>query len=266
MSAANGQQSKPLAYLGMPCYGELTCRAARGFYRATAGKLAVQIAVEESSLLALNMNNLWCRALTALRQGTAVSYFAMQHADIEPEDFWLDKLTDELERLNLDVLGVVAPIKDTRGVTSTALARPDGDTWRVHTRLTMREIARLPETFTSDDLGYPVLINTGLWVCRFDPAWVEKVHFTINDRIVYSGKDDKYHAEVESEDWFFSRLLHELGLRVGVTRKIDLGHRGAMVFTNQHEWGEQYFDEAHVTESVIPEESAPAREGVSAWR
>jgi hypothetical protein len=37
------------------------------------------------------------------------------------------------------VLGVVAPIKDQRGVTSIAMAKPDLDPWTITGRLTMRE-------------------------------------------------------------------------------------------------------------------------------
>jgi precorrin-6B methylase 2 len=83
------------------------------------------------------------------------------------------------------VLGVVAPIKDQRGVTSTALAHDDGDTWRVHCRLTMQEVYRLPETFTSEDVGRPLLVNTGCGSAGSTEAWARKVHFTINDRICF---------------------------------------------------------------------------------
>jgi precorrin-6B methylase 2 len=251
MSASNGNGvARKSVALGMPGYGQLTPGAARGFYRCTR-TMDLHLNYQESSLLALNMNGLWCWALNILRQGKPLTYFAMQHADIEPEEWWLDKLVQEMEAKELDVLGVVAPIKDTRGVTSIAMARPDGDTWKTHGRLTMSEVCRLPETFTSEDVGYQLLINTGCWVCRFDEAWARKVHFTVNDRICFDEQKGVYFPQVESEDWFLSRLFHELGLKVGVTRKVELGHRGPMVFSNTKAWGTEEFDGAALSASVI---------------
>ena len=121
---ASGERKR--AFLGMPGYGNVTAGAARAFYRASAGRLAVRGVYEEGSLLASNMNKLWCRALNDCRKGQAPDYFAMQHSDVQAEDFWLDTLADELEAKGLDVLGVVVPIKDRLGLTSTALARDDG--------------------------------------------------------------------------------------------------------------------------------------------
>jgi hypothetical protein len=255
MSEGNGS-TKKTALLGMPGYGPVTPGAARGFYRASKG-LELRLLSADSSLLAQNMNILWCSALNHVHRGERLDYFAMLHSDIEPEDFWLDKLVAEMEAKELDVLGVVCPIKDQRGVTSTALARPDGDTWRVRCRLTMQEVYRLPETFTSEDVGHPLLINTGCWVCRFDEQWAKKVHFTINDRLIYLADKKEYRVEVEPEDWFISRLFHELGLKVGCTRKVELGHRGQMVFGNTKPWGTNEFDKEYVTNSVLPDDGFP---------
>lgn len=257
MAEANGKERK-IAYLGMPGYGAVTPGAAHGFYRASdCSRLQIILdPKQQSSLLTLNFNRLWVNALNLVHRGQRVDYFAMIHSDIEPEEFWLDKLVDEMEARDLDILGVVTPIKDIRGVTSTALARPDGNNWRVHARLTMREVYRLPETFTSEDVGYPILLNTGLWVCRFAEEWAKQVHFTVNDRICFDPSKEQYFWEVESEDWFFSRLLHEMGKKIGCTRKIKLGHQGAMTFTNTRPWGEEDYDKAHVAASVVPEQKA----------
>lgn len=260
-------ERKKVCCLGMPSYGELTSGAARGFFRAGRGEAAdLRLLQQESSLLAHNMNLLWCWALNEARAGRC-DYFAMLHADVEPNELWLDALITELEAKDLDVLGVAVPIKDARGVTSIALARDDGSTWRPHCRLTMAEIHRLPETFTSADVGRPLLLNTGCWVCRFDEAWAKNVRFTISDRIVQAA-DGSYRAEVEPEDWYFSRLLHELGLRVGCTRKVALTHRGAAAFTNERPWGLNEFDREYVAASVLdarptrPEEPSHARSNV----
>lgn len=236
-------------FLGMPGYGHLTAGAARGFWRATRSANAV-LHYQEGSLLAHNFNILWCQALN-LQGDNAPQYFAMQHADVEPQDFWLDALIEELEVHALDVLGVAIPIKDGKGLTSIALARPD-DTWRPLCRLTMREVYDLPETFTSDDTGHPLLLNTGLWVCRFDPSWTNQARFEINDRIVQDRKTGRYIPQVEPEDWFFSRLLHEQGLRIGCTRKIAAMHHGNQRYPNTQPWGCCEFDTDYVNESQIP--------------
>lgn len=238
----------------MPGYGELTAGAARGFWRSTRLPDAqVHYAYHEGSLLAANFNALWAGALNRAHRGQRVDYFAMQHADVEPADWWLDTLIDELDARGLDVLGAVVPIKDTLGLTSLALDRPDGDTWRPLCRLTMTEVFRLPETFTSAEVGHPLLLNTGLWVCRFDPAWARQVRFTINDRIVFDRPSDCYRAQTEPEDWYFSRLCHELGLKVGATRKVKLTHRGGMTFPNSHAWGQGH-DSAWIDASPVPDD------------
>jgi hypothetical protein len=244
------------ALLGMPNYDSITGGAAKGFYRASTGAeanipLDLIISNTKGSLLAQNFNQLWCQALNMCAEGERIDYFAMLHADVEPVDFWLDTLIEEMEANDLDVLGAVIPIKDLRGLTSIALARDDGDPWHPHCRLTMKEVYRLPETFTSADVGRPLLINTGCWVCRFDPAWCAKVGFTINDRIIYDTNAKKYVAEVESEDWYFSRLCHELGVKVGATRKVPLIHSGKFRFTNVDPWGSEAFDSQLVSESAI---------------
>lgn len=238
-------------YLTMPGYGAITGGAARGFWRATRlPDSRVTRVYREGSLLAANFNALWAGALNLAASGNGPDYFAMQHADISPQDWWLDDLIAELEANDLDVLGVAAPIKDENGLTSIAIDRPDRDTWRPLCRLTMDEIRSLPPTFTSAHLGHKILINTGLWACRFDISWAKKLHFTINDRIVQV-PDGRFVAQVEPEDWYFSRLCHEMGLQVGVTRKIRLEHTGTFAFPNDRAWGRK-FDDHYVNASMIP--------------
>ncbi len=243
-----------LVYLGMPGYSSLTGDAARGYWRATRlPESQVYYGLHAGSLLAANFNALWAGALNFALMGRAPHYFAMQHADIGPEDWWLDTLIDEMEARGLDVLGVVAPIKDMMGVTSVALERPDRDTWKPLCRLTMGEIFRLPVTFTSDDTGHPLLLNTGLWVCKFDPAWAKTVSFTINDRIVFDESRKQFVAQCEPEDWNFSRQCHALGLKIGCTRKVKLQHRGEHNFPNDRVWGHEY-DVAWADESQLPKD------------
>jgi SAM-dependent methyltransferase len=233
--------------LGMPGYGKQTSAAGRAFWRASSDMSQVVNEYSPGSLLACNFNKLWCTALNMAHRGERIDYFAMLHDDIGAEDFWLDKLIAELEEKQLDVLGVVVPIKDTRGVTSIAINHP-GDNWNPECRLTMHDVYQLPETFTSDDLGgQQLLLNTGCWVVKWDQEWARRVRFTINDRIVFDRTTNAYYPEVESEDWYFSRLLNEFGLKIGATRKIAVKHEGDIEFSNTFAWGTQSFDnESHV--------------------
>jgi hypothetical protein len=228
--------------LGMPGYGKQTAAAGRSLWRACADMNGVSVEYSPGSLLACNFNKLWCTALNLAHSGQRVDYFAMLHDDIGCEDFWLDKLIAELEAKELDVLGVVVPIKDSRGVTSIALHH-EGDNWNPECRLTMRDVYQLPETFTSDDLnGAKLLLNTGCWVVKWNQEWCRKVHFEINDRIIFDRGCNMYRPEVESEDWFFSRLLNEIGLKIGATRKVAVKHEGDIEFVNTMPWGSQVFD------------------------
>jgi len=228
--------------LGMPGYGKQTASAGRAFWRSCRDMTTVCSQYQPGSLLACNFNQLWCLALNKSHQGERVDYFAMIHDDIGAEDFWLDSLIDELEAKQLDVLGVVVPIKDNRGLSSVALHRPD-DNWNIECRLSMHDVYQLPGTFTSDDLnGSPLLLNTGCWVAKWNQSWCRQVHFEINDRIVFDVPQNCYRPEVESEDWFFSRQLNEIGLKIGATRKIAVKHEGDIEFLNTRPWGSLAFD------------------------
>lgn len=248
-------------FLGMPGYGTLTHGAAQGFYHATAGKLNIggqshRVSLDRvyhgGSLLAHNFNALWCGAINVNDQGPPVDYFAMLHSDVEPDQGWLDVLIEEMEAHDLDMLGVVVPIKDLQGLTSIALHNVDGDRWRPLCRLTMQEVMQLPETFTQTDAGAPLLLNTGCWICRFDAEVAKRSCFTINDAIRFDDQRGIYVAEVEPEDWNFSRQMHAQGMRIGATRKVHVNHAGEMRFGNQSGWGHKPFDDEFVSESQLP--------------
>lgn len=245
--------------LGMPGYGKQTASAGRGFWRACRDMSTVCNYYQNGSLLAANFNALWCLALNMSHRGDLVTHFAMLHDDIGPEDWWLDSLIDEMESKQLDVLGVAVPIKDNRGLTSMAL-HDDRDDWMPLARLSMYDLYELPETFTSKDLGHPLLLNTGCWVVKWDQEWCRTVHFEIHDRIVFNRAQNRYQAQTIPEDWHFSRQLHEIGqgpthgiqpLRIGATRKIALKHEGEMEFLNTFAWGVQTFDKESSAKSPV---------------
>lgn len=256
---------RKVVYLASPSY-DGSHRAGTGralFVDPMRSDRAARIDCRSGSLLAHTFNELWVGALNKQLAGDRVDYFAMLHADIEPESGWLDKLIEILEAGPYDLVSAVVPIKDRRGVTSTAIAHETGDPWRLAFRLTMREVMDLPETFTAADVGYPdqpLLINTGCWVCRFDPAWTHRedeagnllFHFEILNRIrkITNGDGTQFVAEVIPEDWYASRLLHKLGRRVAATRAVRLIHTGVTQYPNYETWGEAC-DLAHVTESQV---------------
>lgn len=242
----DGQSDKPVAFLGMPGYGGVQMGSARAFFRPTGGGVHVHCCYQQASLINVNCNTLWATALNAkVNGGRRLDYFAMLHSDVVPPDGWLDVLIDEMEGNGLDLLACVVPIKDPRGVTSTAVG--SGDPFRPKVRLTMNELHRLPETFTLPDLkvegGTALLFNTGCWVCRFDPAWASKVWFECNDRVEFDDRTGRHEVRNEPEDWAFARMVNALGtVRVGCTRKVALTHVGSQSFASSSGWGEWDFD------------------------
>lgn len=247
---------RPVVFLGMPRHGgTLHDGAACGFYKMpTLGECDVINARYASSLLTKAFNSLWAMAL-ASRDGGICTHFAMLHNDIDPEPAWLDKLLGELTRLDADVVSAVVPLKDTRGLTSTAIDNP-ADSWNPIKRLSLHEVHKLPETFDAADCGYPesaLLINTGLWVCDLRKPWCSaawpdgslKMFFRQEDRIYRRPEHldgPRYGVETKSEDWNFGRDLHSWGCKVYATRKVKLKHYGEYAFSNEGAWGTQHVD------------------------
>lgn len=180
------------------------------------------------SALALNFNAMWCRALNARDRG--VTHFLMLHNDVIPhEPGFVGQMANIMEQTGASVLSVVLPIKDTRGLTSTAF--DTGDVFSPR-RITMSELASMPSTFTHPSL----LVNTGLMLVDLRGPWVEEIYFTINDRITRA-PDGQFCAQMEPEDWFFSRKAHQLGARVFATREVRASHFGGRDYDNTGTWG-----------------------------
>jgi hypothetical protein len=201
-----------------------------------------------SSLLAMSFNILYAEALNGNEAGDGPELFAMLHADLAPQGFWADTLVDELLSKDADLVSAVNAIKDDRRLTSSGVAIP-GVSWMARRRFTTTELATYPETFNATDVGYEGMVllhNTGCWVADIrKPLFHEcdeqdqlKAFFTINDRIVRK-KDGRLYSEVEPEDWFFSRRLHELGANTYVTRKVVTKHYGLSEIDNQTVGGQE---------------------------
>ena len=250
------QKRRPSVLLSLPSYGNPCPGSVRAAYQYAARNVHLHTAETTASLLAHGFNSAWCAALTAMEDGTQLDYFSMLHSDVEPvppsrpdEPYWLNVLIDELERTKADVLSCVVPIKDPRGVVSTAVA---GDTpWNPLFRLTMQQVMMLPETFSAADLGHPdraLLVNTGCWIARAGKWMYDFPGFTINDRLVRTqvatpeGVKAVWRPEVEPEDWFASRWFANRGMKVLATRKVKVNHVGVMRYGNDGGWGELAFD------------------------
>lgn len=187
----------------------------------------------DGSALTFSFNQLWCAALNG-RRSHGVTHFLLWHADVKPiGDDWLNVMFQEMSENEADVLSAIIPIKDSRGLTSTAL--DNGDQWRP-LRLTQKQVwsKDLPDTWTAEGL----MFNTGLMLVDFRKPWVEKICFTMKDKIEL-GKDGIFRAYCESEDWNFSRQCAALGVNSFVTRKVVTEHYGITRFRSDQIWGNE---------------------------
>lgn len=234
--------------------GQLHGGMARTFYSHASLTHNVFMKAIPTSLLAAGYNQLWCEAINRQPE-MKWRYLAILHADIVPEDFWLDKLIELADKYDADVMSAIVPIKDSQGVTSTAVSRAHhmhGNNFSCYTRLTQRQVndPLMPETFDwlmlreampnlQGSIKLPeefnLLVNTGCVVIRCDRQWSPNVHFTINDRLVMNNGGLSF--EVEPEDWYFSRRVREEGGRVFATRAVKLKHVGTMEYISSGLWG-----------------------------
>lgn len=232
--------TRSAVFLGLPMYGpQMAPGTARAAFATASRNHQVLVSDSASSALCMTFNNLWAQALM-MRKSHKIRYFAMLHSDIEPQQFWLDVLIEELEKHSADMVSAVSPIKDDRGLTSTGIDDPE-DPWSPLFRLTTRQAQALPETFGAADVGYPghgLLLNTGCFVCRFDQPWVEEFHFETRDTIERDG--EVFRVRFQPEDWMMSRALHARGLKLLATRKVSLKHIGHYRYPSDEPWGWSY--------------------------
>lgn len=215
--------------------GGLSIGTHEAIARTNASLHHVYAECQASSALTFNFNGLWCQALNR-RTALNLDRFLMIHTDIQPLGTdWLDRMLALMDETRADVLSVVSPIKDTNGLTSTAL---DTAAWTPR-RLTLREVHALPETFDGafvrEKYGANLLINTGLMLVRLTEPWAQDVCFTIDNRVARI--DGQFVPFFEPEDWKFSRWCHARGLKVVATRAIQLRHLGSAMYDNVHAWG-----------------------------
>lgn len=237
--------------------GQIDQRMAAMFFSHASQERAILHRLQQTSLLASACNNLWADALNRRTQEN-LKWFVMVHADVVPEPMFADKLIAIAEKYDADLVSAVIPIKDDNGLTSTAISGPDHFTR--YTRLTTKQVNHpfFPETFDAvmacdalfnrlpDELKIPksqpvylssnLLVNTGCMVARLDREWCAHSFFTINDRIIVQ-PGGRFAAEVEPEDWFFSRTVAELGGKVMATRTVRVEHLGGIPYRSDRAWG-----------------------------
>jgi hypothetical protein len=198
----------------------------------------------------MNFNDLWVQALNRRMTDEPPDRFVMLHTDMEPSQAdWLDRLLTLLDETKADVLSVISPIKDVRGLSSTAI---DTCRWTPR-RLAFRELFELPVTFdgalVKERFGSDLLVNTGLMAVRFEGAWVEQVCFGV-DNCIARLASGQFQAFFEPEDWRFSRWANAHGLKLAVTRTIPLFHRGNLAYSNAGPWGTQGVDAGNLVNTA----------------
>lgn len=207
-----------------------------------------------------NFNQILAASLNMAANGD-VTHMAFLHADIAPQEWWVDVLMEEMERLQADVVSALVPIKDTRGVSSSGIGDPN-DRWHPLRRFTMQEAYSFPETFDAKDAGYPggcLLHNDGCFLMdlrnpifrKTDENGVLVASFDFPRRIRLI--DGKFDVEGESEDWYWSRKLHEIGAKTYITRKVHLNHEGGFSYPNTGIWGTYQNGDEDTKEKWQPE-------------
>jgi len=217
--------------------GRINIGTAQALYMLASEKYDSHIAHNNVSLINWNCNQLWCRALN-MRAEHNIKWFAMLHSDVIPEPLWVDKLIALAEANGLDMLSAACAIKDDSGDTSTGISNPSNNHWNMR-RISIADL-NICAILTakhfqngmmhSEEMLPKLLVNTGCCIVRLDQPWSEKVIFKTEERITKIGTF--FEAHTDSEDWNFSRQVHDLGGIVGVTTLVKTKHVGGKQFSN----------------------------------
>lgn len=259
---------KPYVALALPSRAKIRRDHAFGVAaHSSSGECGLLSIHSSSSLLNHTFNMLWVTAHNMRADGHPFTHIAFLHDDIEPELHWLDKAVKELDAAGADMLSAYAPIKTEDGVTSMATYQED--IWDFN-RFTIRQLAKMPETFTQDDVDGNLILNTGCCVLRLRDPWLERPEdfaFESLDRVI-RGADGKFKARVISEDWLFSDKIRRAGGKLAATRKIALAHEGTKDYRNDTVWGHWDRDVAYLKrhENDHEKDQVPERQHVSAER
>lgn len=238
---------------------EIIYGAGRGLNHASQGSFDISLADAQGASWERNWNGAWYDALNR-RDSGEVTHFAIMHADIAPAVGWLDVYLAEMTRLNMAYVTAVVPFRDFSGITSVGIDNMEDN--YCPRRLVMKEIMRLPETFVYEDClrtipnvsaGSRLICNTGLLLIDLDKHkwgnWHDKVNWTfVHKRDITTeplAQSDgstlpvgyRFYSML-SEDWEFSRRLHEMHVPYCATRKVPLHHVGQWQWSNQEPFGQ----------------------------
>lgn len=233
-------------FLAIPTYdGTMLANGAKVAFGCPSRRRTMVLS-QNGSLLTGNCNRLYAICLNERDKG--FKWFAMLHADIAPEVFFLDKLIEEAEVHGADLLSVVVPIKNALRLTSTAIG--SGNIYGQYGRLTMRQVQHetFPKTFDINaccdalarlppPLGVPeaprkyLLANTGCMIVRVDRPWAEDVKFDNRNTIIKT-ESGRFEARDLSEDWWFAMDVANHGGRVMCTTAVKVDHYGVFPFPN----------------------------------
>ena len=189
-----------------------------------------------------NFDDLWNEANNAYEAGE-VDWYVKLHSDVHPlVPQWLRTLLRVAESRKVSLVSVPIAIKDERAVVSCGVVDNPDDPW-IGRMVKITEINKLPLDFDAADLGYPgapLLHNNGciLFDLR-DDRW-RATDAEGNSRFCWhfprrNRRDPEtglWRSEGNSEDWQFSRAVHEMGIPSVITRRVPLGHRGQVLFVN----------------------------------
>ncbi len=197
------------------------------------------------SVLTQCFNTLWCDAMNEQQAGAGYTHVGMLHDDVAPEHYWGDLMVDEMDRLDLDFISAVVPIKNETGTTSTGVS--DVEFPGAVRRLTMHEVMELPTTFGIGNIpnlveGQELRLNTGCWFMRFDRPWWQGLKFRQQDDILRHDVTGEYMVSSLSEDWDWTMQLLSRGCRIAATRVVPLYHERHW-FHNKSAWGTWKTDE-----------------------
>lgn len=275
---------KDTVYIACPTYdGNLRQETATRIMKQ-ATVLPNIIKIHGSSALTMNCNQMWAEALdmrdkfkkdaverTDLPDDKKynLKWFAMCHADIVPEEMWVDKLIKIADERGLDMLSAVVPIKDTKGISSTAI-EVEGIDHFPFMRISQAQIwdKNFPVTFTKEEIvnvltggelgdktnligkhlqtpslaeydidDINLLLNTGCMIIRLDKDFSDKVVFHILNGINIT-PEGKRVTFFYPEDWFLSRLVAKEGGRIAGTKAIQVRHYGVSEYNNYETWGD----------------------------
>lgn len=270
MRPVNYPTDRPAAFLGMPHRGrvhpESVTAALVGAWKGEDhSAFTLTVHPHDNSLLAHCFNQCWCKMLSEEHRGWR--YFAMLHSDIAPMLGWLEVLVEEMHAGGFDVMHAIVPIKDERGLTSTAIGHgTHARRWELKRRLTQMEVkVALPPTFGIEEVldyadlkGFDpphddlcLLPNTGCMVVDLgSPAWQEFPGFKVEDQLVVVTPEGLVEVKegrprppgtvlpnTVSEDWNLGMWCWRQGLRVGATSKVTVRHGGDHWYDSCQVWG-----------------------------